>query len=146
VLTADYCGELGVNVVELKKTTIAKLDKTGKMHPAYSRRNPLDIIGDALPEVYEAAINTLLEEKYISGLIIIQTLQTMTDSEKDALAIIEAHKKYPDKPIICVYMGGRFSRRGVHMLEKEGIPDYNDLKKAAKAMYFLIKRTKQFSK
>jgi len=145
VLCADYCSELGVNLVDLKKSTITRLDKTGKMHPAYSKKNPLDIIGDALPERYEAAINTLLGEDYISGLIVIQTLQTMTNPQEDARVIIEAHKKYPNKPIICVYMGGKFSKRGVMMLEAEGIPDYNDLRKAARAMWALIKRREMLS-
>ncbi len=140
VLCADYCSELGVSLVELKKSTITKLDKTGKMHPAYNRMNPLDIVGDALPDRYEAAVDTLLAEDYISGLIVIQTLQTMTNPLEDARVIIEANKKYPDKPIICVYMGGRFSKRGRMMLEAEGIPDFNDIRKAARAMWALVKR------
>jgi len=140
VLAADYCAELGLNVVELKKSTISKLDKTGKMHPAYSRSNPLDIVGDALPDRYYAAIDTLLNENYISGLIVIQTLQTMTNPEEDANDIIELSKKYPGKPIICAYMGGRFSKRGRYILESKGIPDFNDIKKAAKAMWALVER------
>ncbi|MBW2982245.1 CoA-binding protein [Candidatus Woesearchaeota archaeon] len=140
VLCADYCSELGINLVELKKTTLIRLEKTKQMHPAYSRRNPLDIVGDALPERYKAAIEVLLEEEYISGLIIIQTLQTMTNPQEDAEVIIEAKKKYPNKPIICVYMGGKFSKRGRRMLEAEGIPDYNDIRKAVRAMWALIKR------
>jgi len=140
VLCADYCSELGVNLVDLKKSTLTKLEKTGEMHPAYSKRNPLDIVGDALPERYEASINTLLAEDYIHGLIVIQTLQTMTNPQEDARIIIEAKKKYPNKPIICVYMGGRFSEIGRRMLEAEGIPDFNDLRKAARAMWALVNR------
>jgi acetyltransferase len=143
VLTADYCERLGVNLVELKKETIKKLDNTKKMNPVYSKRNPLDIVGDAIPETYGAAINTLLGEKYVHGMIVIQTLQTMTNPEEDARIIIEAHKKYPEKPIICVYMGGRFSKRGRIMLEQNNIPDFNDLRKAAIAMKALIKKGEQ---
>ncbi|MEE9525227.1 MAG: CoA-binding protein [Candidatus Woesearchaeota archaeon] len=142
VLAADFCSELGINVVELKASTIKKLDATKKMHPAYSRANPLDIVGDALPERYEAAVDTLLAEDYISGLIIIQTMQTMTDPEEDANIIIELSKKYPNKPIICVYMGGRFSKRGRYILENNGIPNYDDIKKATLAMKALVERGK----
>jgi acetyltransferase len=141
VLCADFCSALGINLVELKKSTIKKLDKTGKMHPAYSKRNPLDIVGDALPERYKAAIDILLGEPYISGIIVIQTLQTMTNPEEDARIIIEAHKKYPDKPIVCVYLGGRFSKRGRFLLESHGIPDFNDISKSANAMKALILRS-----
>jgi len=142
VLTADYCEEFGVNLAELKPGTLRKLDRSGRMHPAYSRRNPLDIVGDALPERYRVAIHTLLGESYIHGLIVLQTLQTMTDPMRDGQIVIGAHKKWPYKPIVCVYMGGRFSKSGIRNLEGHCIPDYNDPRKAAKAMWALIEKGK----
>ena len=138
VLCADYCSELGVPLAELKESTLKKLDSSGKMHPAYSRRNPLDIVGDALPERYDSAVNTLLSESYVGGMIVIQTLQSITRPEEDAKVIIDARRKYPEKPIICVYMGGKFTQKSVDMLEAAGIPDYNDLRKAAMAMKCLM--------
>jgi acetate---CoA ligase (ADP-forming) len=140
VLCADSCDELGVNLVELTEATKKKLDSTKVMHPAYSRSNPLDIVGDALPKRYEAAIMTLLSEPYIHGLIVIQTLQTMTDSYANASIIQKAKKKYPKKPIVCTYMGGKFSRPGINFLEEHDIPDFNDPKKAAIAMKALVDR------
>ncbi|MFH1200261.1 MAG: CoA-binding protein, partial [Candidatus Micrarchaeota archaeon] len=134
VLTADYCAQMGLNVVELKEATLKKLEAGGKMHHAYSRANPLDLVGDALPQRYEIAVNTLLAENYIDGLIVIQTLQTMTDSRADAQAVVQAHAKYPHKPVVCVFMGGRYSARGVEILRRSNIPDYNDPLKAAKVM------------
>ncbi len=140
VLAADYCELIGIQLAKLSERVFTKIDKSGKMHPAYSRSNPLDIIGDALSERYEVAVNLLLQEDNVAGLIVIQTLQTMTESEKDALVIIDAHKRFPDKPIISTYMGGKFSRSGAELLEENGIPDYNDPLKAAKAMKVLIDR------
>jgi len=141
VLCADYCEEFGVNLVELKKETIKKLEKSKVMHPSFSRRNPLDIIGDALPNRYEVAINSLLEEDYIKGLIVIQTLQTMTKSEEDAKIIIEAKKRFPNKPIIACFMGMYFTKRATHLLEANGIPNYPDPKRAARAMASLVKKS-----
>ncbi|MBI3587952.1 CoA-binding protein [Candidatus Micrarchaeota archaeon] len=134
VLASDYCARLGVNLVPLKASTIAKLDATKKMHPAYSRRNPLDIVGDALPQRYEAAMEVLLAEEYVHGLIVIQTLQTMTDAKRDAEAVVRMRAKYPSKPIVCVFMGGHYSAPGIKILRDAGIPDFNDPLKAAKAM------------
>jgi len=143
VLCADYCSEFGINLAELDKKTIEELDKSGVMHPAYSRSNPLDIVGDALPERYKVAIETLLSKDYISGLIVIQTLQTMTDTIEDAKIVIEAHKKYPSKPIICTYMGGKFTKSSVKYLEENNIPDYNDVRKSARAMAALVSRIRK---
>ncbi len=134
VLCADYCQEMGIHLAELRQHTVGKLDRTGLMHPAYSRHNPLDIVGDALPVRYRAAINTLLAEEYIHGLIVIQTLQTMTDPKKDAEIIIQARRRHPNKPIVCAYLGGRFSKRGMDLLEKHQIPDYSDVHRTVRAM------------
>ncbi len=139
VLAADYCEEFGVGLAEFRKKTIEKLDKSGQMHAAYSRRNPLDIVGDALPGRYRAAVDTLIAEPNVGGMIVLQTLQTMTDPVADAKVVVRAHRRHPDKPILCVYMGGKFSRAGIRYLERHSIPDYNDPRKAAKAMWALMK-------
>ncbi len=134
VLCADYCEEFGVKLVPLKEETLLKLEASGKMHSAYSRRNPLDLVGDALPERYEIAIETLLSEDYIQGLIVIQCITTMTDSLADAKIVLQARKKFPGKPIVCVFMGGKYTAAGVKLLLENGVPEFNDPRKAAQAM------------
>lgn len=104
------------------------------MHPGYSRGNPLDIVGDALPERYAAALNTVLAEENVSGVIVIQTLQTMTDPVEDARVLIDAKKNFPGKPIVAVFMGGKYSEESINLLRENSIPDFNDPKKAARAM------------
>lgn len=136
VLMTDYLTGLGIKLAKLMPKTLRKLDPY--MHPAYSKSNPLDLVGDATPKRYQIAINTLLSQKNINALVVIQTLQTMTDTLKDAKIVIQARKKFPKKPIICVYMGGKFSKKGVDLLNKHKIPDFNDPKKAALALNALI--------
>ena len=138
VLCADHCEELGITLAELSETTLKRLDNSGKMHPAYSRKNPLDLVGDALHDRYVESINAILEQKDVAGLIVIQTLQTMTETMLDAEAVIKARKKFPGKPIITSYMGGRFTRKAVDLLEANNVPDFNVPYKAAKAMKALI--------
>jgi acetyl coenzyme A synthetase (ADP forming)-like protein len=140
VLCADHCESMGIKLAELSKETIATLDKSKKMHPAYSRRNPLDLVGDALSERYEVAIKAVLEQKDVHGLIVIQTLQTMTEPILDARAVIRAREMFPDKPIVTSYMGGKFSRKSVELLEANQVPDFNNPYKAAIAMKALIDR------
>jgi len=134
VLCADYAREFGLNLVPLQSETIAKIEAGGRMHSAWSRSNPVDIVGDALPERYASAINAVLEEDYVHGLIVLQTLQTMTRPEEDARVVVEAHARFPEKPVVCAFLGGRFSRKSVELLRENGIPDFNDPRKAVRAM------------
>jgi acetyltransferase len=140
VLCADSCELMGVKLTPLSADTIKKLDDSGKMHPAYSRRNPLDLVGDALLERYEVALNALMEQPDIYGIIVIQTLQTMTSPILDAKAVISARQKFPKKPIICNYMGGKFSKEGIVYLQSNDIPHFNVPFKSARAMNALIQR------
>ncbi len=138
VLCADACAEFGVALAEFPETLLRKLDATKKMHPAYSRRNPLDLVGDALPDRYEAALNAVLADKGVGGAIVIQTLQTMTDAEEDARVVILAHRQFPRKPVLAVFMGGKYSEDAINLLREHGVPDYNDPRKAARAMAALV--------
>ena len=131
VLLSDYCEKYGVNLIPLKNSTLEKLDKTGVMHPAYSRRNPLDLVGDATPKRYGAALQILLKEPYIGGLLVAQTLQTMTDASANAKLVVEA-KRFK-KPILTVFLGGKYSRKSIRYLNAHQIADFSDPEKAVKA-------------
>lgn len=139
VLTSDYCENLGIKLAQLKKETIKKINSSPEMPPHWSKRNPVDIVGDALSKRYKVAIEALLQQKDIYGLIIIQTLQIMTEPLKNAKIIIEAKKKWIQKPIITVFMGGEKIEKAVELLEKNKIPNYPDPLRAVKAMKALIK-------
>ncbi len=138
VLISDYCQELGIKLPKLKKSTIEKIEKPGIISPSYSKENPLDIVGDALSGQYELAIESVLEQDDINGLIIIQTLQAMTDVKKNAKIIIRAKKRWPKKAIICSFLGGKFTQLGIKLLEENKIPNYQELKRTAKAFKSLI--------
>ncbi|MDD3170218.1 MAG: CoA-binding protein [Candidatus Paceibacterota bacterium] len=138
VLAVDFCEKLGVEVSELKKETIDKLEKDKRMEKVLIKRNPLDIMGDALSERYEAAIRALLEAKEINGLLVIQSVQMMTEPLKNAKIITELKKEFPLKPVICCFVGGPLIKEAAGYLEENKTPNYPDPKRAVKAVKNLI--------
>jgi acetyltransferase len=140
VLTADWCQKFGIELPNLSPSTLKTLEKSQVMNPAFSRQNPLDIVGDALSERYKVAAQVLLSQKNIYGLIFIQTLQIMTEVKKNAKVIVEAKKKYPQKPILALLLGGKFTKVGVEILRKNSIPCFTEPRQAALAMKALIWR------
>ena len=129
ILSADYCDKYNIILPDLKF----------KMPEKWSQNNPLDIIGDAISEDYSLAINSLLKQENIYGLIILQTVQRMTDSLKNAKIIIEAKKKFKNKPIVTAFLGEKNIRKAVDLLEKNKIPNYSDPLEAVEAIKALIK-------
>ncbi|HLD63073.1 MAG TPA: CoA-binding protein [Candidatus Norongarragalinales archaeon] len=135
VLCADACEKQGVKLAELDARTIAKLEPF--MHKGWSRGNPVDLVGDALPERYGKALDAILSQESVGGAIVIQTLQTMTKPAEDARAVAKAARKF-GKPVACSFMGGLYTRESIRILHENSIPNYSDPVKAAKAMSFLV--------
>ncbi|MFP4022233.1 MAG: CoA-binding protein [Candidatus Paceibacterota bacterium] len=122
----------GEKLPGLKKETLDKMSQL--MHPGYSASNPLDIVGDASAERYDAAIRAVLEQENINAIAVIQTLQIMTEPEKNAKILIEAHKEH-GKTIVACFMGkGEKTQKAVSLLEEHGIPNYHDPLGAAQAL------------
>jgi len=141
VMATDWCDKYGVNLAELQDDTLEKLENSEVMNPAFSKRNPLDIVGDATAERYEVAIDALMEQEDIEGLIVIQTLQAMTDSKENARVIVEMQEKW-DKPILPCFIGGEMTRPGVEVLLENEIPNFSEPQRAVLAMKALISYNK----
>lgn len=139
VLSVDYCAEAGIEVRELSKETVSFLEKNKAMAKVPVKRNPLDVIGDALSDRYEAGIEAMLKQKDINGVVVISTPQIMTEHEKNAKIIAELKKKYPPKPLVCCFLGGPLAEGAIKILEENDIPNYPDVKRAIKSVKSLIK-------
>lgn len=134
VLAADACQEFGLELAELSSKTLEVLNKPGVMHPAWSKGNPLDVVGDATAPKYLAACEALLDQNDISALIVLQTMQIMTNAEENAKVIKEVSNKHGDKPVIGCFIGGKLTSSGITVLEENRIPNYSDPRKAAKIL------------
>lgn len=131
VLTADACQEFGLELASLDDKTLKTLEAPGVMHPAWSKANPVDVVGDATAQKYESAISALLDQKDISALIVLQTMQIMTNSIENANITAHAAKRHADKPIVCCFLGGKMTLSGINVLEENKIPNFSDPRKAA---------------
>jgi len=140
VIAADWAEKLKLFLAPLDKKTIKKLKSSKVFSKSTNFSNPLDIIGDALTIRYKKAIDILMQQKNIYGIIVIQTLQIMTDVKKNAETISALARKYKEKPIICCFMGGKLTLPGIEILRKNNIPNYNDPYLAVLAMKALIRK------
>ena len=138
VLATDYSERAGIKIPSLSPSTKRKLKKTKVFSSSVLFNNPFDILGDASPERYKAALESLLSQKNINGLIVMQTMQINTEVYQNAKAIIEAQRNWPQKPIISTCLPGEISTPGLALLQKNHIPNYPDPSRAIKAMKALL--------
>ncbi|MBC7110008.1 MAG: CoA-binding protein, partial [Archaeoglobi archaeon] len=88
--------------------------------PAANFYNPVDVLGDARPDRYRYALEAVMEDEGVDGVLCIVTPQAMTKSEEVAEVIVEISRKYR-KPILCSFMGGELMEKGVKILRENGI-------------------------
>lgn len=103
VLTADRIEKVGLNLVQLSDETMDELKKV--IPHEGSVNNPIDVLGDALPDRYESTLDIVLNEDDVDSVIIMACPTATYQPIPVANAIVEAKKK-SDKPLIVVNMGG----------------------------------------
>ncbi len=108
-------------LAQLSNDTLEKLNKI--MPPAWSKSNPVDVLGDADPERYKSAVELCLKDAGVDGVLVILTQQDMTDSVAIAKAVVETSKT-SFKTILASWMGEEDVREARTMLKKGNIPSY----------------------
>jgi acetyl coenzyme A synthetase (ADP forming)-like protein len=140
VLAADEASRQGLELARLSDETRAALDAV--LPAVWSHGNPVDIIGDAPPERFDAALRILRAAPEVDGIIVILTVQAMTDPQRAAQAIVEAVCSGPaqaDKPVLSSFLGqagGPVAR----LLDRRGIPEFDTPERAVGAMAALMRR------
>jgi acetate---CoA ligase (ADP-forming) len=97
--------------------------------------NPIDLIGDATPSRYGAALEALAAEP--DSLIVMLSPQAATDAAGVARSILGATRGWP-APVLAVFAGGARVRPGVTALEDGGIPCYPFPERAVRALAHAI--------
>ncbi len=136
ILATDLCEKLNVNLAPISRQTRSSFME--KLPPAASMRNPIDILGDAMADRYEFAVEKALEDENINAVVVILTPQAMTESLATAEAIVDIHGKHHEKPILAVFMGGGAVDEASDYLRKNGVPCFDFPEKAIKTVAALF--------
>ncbi len=131
VMATDASIKCGLELAKFEDSTVEELKK--HLPKTASLNNPVDLIGDARHDKYEHAVNNVLKDKNVDGVIVLLTPQAMTDVEEIARVLVKAAKGGL-KPVLCSFMGASDVSGGVEILESGNIPHYKFPEKAAKAL------------
>ncbi len=103
VLTTDALIRSGGELARLSTETVDALDQLLPTH--WSRQNPIDILGDATPERYGAALDVLAQDPNSDGLLVILTPQAMTQPTETAAQLQKRAHHWKNKPLLASWMG-----------------------------------------
>lgn len=135
IMATDAAIRHDLEIAELSEDTKKSLKES--LPPTASINNPVDVIGDATHERYEAAIHKILQDDNVDGAIVILTPQAMTDILETAQIVPRAVKGI-DKPVLCSFMGIVDVSEGIDYLERNGIPNYAFPEEAVNSMASMV--------
>jgi acetyltransferase len=135
VLATDALLTTGGALAEISSSTMEELNKF--LPPVWSHNNPIDVIGDAGPELYAKTLEAAGRDPNSDGLLVILTPQAMTDATATAEKL-KAFGHIEGKPVLASWMGGNEVTAGEAILNRANIPTFSYPDTAAKvftAMY-----------
>ncbi|MDD5035984.1 MAG: bifunctional acetate--CoA ligase family protein/GNAT family N-acetyltransferase [Methylococcaceae bacterium] len=134
VMATDRAVEQGIKLAELSETTLQRLDAA--LPKNWSHNNPVDILGDATPQRYQAAVEACLADDKVDGLLVMLTPQAMTEPTEAAEAVIAAQNPR-QKPILACWLGDTQVRKGRETFNNNRIPTFFNPESALEAFGFL---------
>ncbi|TPK62552.1 bifunctional acetate--CoA ligase family protein/GNAT family N-acetyltransferase [Mesorhizobium sp. B2-5-1] len=137
VLAVDQLVEGNGHLAELSPETITRLDAV--LPSTWSHANPVDIIGDAPPERYAAAIEAIMADAG-TDVVLVMNCPTGLGSPlaaASAVAVLAQGGKISGKPVLTCWLGEHTAREGRRVLQDAGLASFETPADAATAVSYL---------
>ncbi len=130
IMAADAAEGLGLKMVSPSPASDAKLRTFLPASAAFG--NPVDVIGDADPDLYTKAFAVMQDDEKIDAILVVVTPQNMTRPLELAEKLAAAHRG--QKPVLAAFMGGTEVAAAKEKLMALGIPNYPSPDRAITAL------------
>src|SRR5579863_10015661 len=121
VLAADSVIANGGQLADLSKKSMDELNVLLPAH--WSHNNPVDILGDALPDKYAKVVDIISNDANVDGILAVLCPQGMSDPTQTADRL-KPYAQSTGKPFIASWMGGPEMAAGIDILNRAGIPTF----------------------
>jgi acetyltransferase len=140
VLAIDRLVELGGIPAAITPAARAKLDAV--LPPTWSGSNPVDIVGDADPARYAAALEVLLADPGNDAILVMNVQTAIAPAGDIAATVTGMVSKYHEqhqraaKPVLAVWVGA--DQKIIDVLSGAGIPNYPTEDDAVRGFMHLV--------
>jgi len=137
VLATDALDEQGGRLATLSPTLVQSLDAV--LPKAWSRANPVDILGDAPGDRYRSAMQALLAAESGRDAILVMNCPTaVADSLDAAKAVVETLPEHRSIPVLTCWLGERSAAAARSLFAARKIPSYETPDDAIRAFMHLV--------
>lgn len=137
VLAVDQLVDCKGELSELAPETMALLDAA--LPPTWSHANPVDVIGDASPERYVAAVEAVAADRGTDAVMVLNcpTGLASPTAAAAAVAALSREGKINGKPVLACWLGEHTARQGRRILQEAGVASFDTPGDAATAVSYL---------
>jgi len=136
IMAADAVERQGLTFAKMSEEAVRKL--ATMLPPAANLHNPVDVLGDALADRYEFAIDVVLDEPNVDIVLILLTPQAVTEATATAEAIVKIAKKKNSKPIFACFLGAGKVSEAIKVLRDGKIPQYDSPESAVATIRVMV--------
>ncbi|MDQ0465968.1 acetyltransferase [Caulobacter ginsengisoli] len=135
-------GVMAADALEAAGGRLATISEAGRkrlaavLPPTAGLGNPIDIIGDAQPDRYRAALEVLLEEPEADAVLVMNCPTAVADSTAAARAVVETVAGR-SRPVLSCWLGDPSAAEGRRVLAAAGIPAHETPEEAVLAFQHL---------
>lgn len=130
ILATDALERAGLRLARFKTETMTSLQQY--LPDAASAANPVDVLGDARADRYRFALEKVIADPNVDGLLVLLTPQAMTEIDLTAQVVGEMASG-TDKPVLACFMGEAKVESGIACLQTYNVPNYPFPERAALA-------------
>ena len=134
VLATDALLANGGQLAPISAETHATLDKL--LPAAWSHANPVDTLGDCVPEMYAKALKAVADDPNCDAVLSILAPQGMTEPEQAAGLVRKAAESIK-KPLLASWMGGSRMQLAANVLNEAKIPTFEYPDAAARSFAYM---------
>jgi acetyl coenzyme A synthetase (ADP forming)-like protein len=136
IMAADAVEREGLSFAKLAKETEEKL--ASRLPAAANWHNPIDILGDALADRYEFALDVVLDDPNVDIVLVLLTPQAMTEPARTAEVIVKTARSKRKKPVLACFLGAAKVKEGVEILRRGKIPPYDTTQGAISTIKVMV--------
>jgi acetyltransferase len=128
ILAVDALERAGLTLARFEIGTVKTLKR--RLPDTASAANPVDVLGDALPDRYRFVLETVAADANVDGLLTILVPLAVLDVKAMAEAVVSLASE-TQKPVLACLMGEARMTVGIDILRARGIPNYPFPERAA---------------
>jgi acetyltransferase len=123
VMATDALIDLGGRLAGLAPETIAGLDRV--LPPTWSHGNPVDIVGDAPASRYADALDLVMQDKGVDGVVVLNcptAVAAPADAARAVAAVIDKHRQ---PTVLTSWLGDHAALEARQLFAEHKIPTYD---------------------